>query len=63
MLLFSSITFRFEGLKLILEERGIRTVGDLCRLTEADIRQLPVREPKVVGTLNVLQKYEETKLR
>lgn len=55
--------FLFEGLKIVLEERGIQTVGQFCQLTEADIKQLPIRDPKIPSVLKVLQKYKETRLR
>ncbi|KAK7027371.1 hypothetical protein SK128_005114 [Halocaridina rubra] len=54
--------FLYEGLKMVLEERGIHTVGHLSRLTEADINRLPIRTPKLSLTLQILQKYEENKL-
>lgn len=55
--------FLFEGLKVILEERGIHTVGHLSRLTEADVSKLPIRSPKITTTFKILEKYEETRLR
>ncbi|XP_068244137.1 telomere-associated protein RIF1-like [Palaemon carinicauda] len=54
--------FLFEGLKMVLEERGIQTVGQFCQLTEADIKQLPIRDPKVPSALKVLENYKETRL-
>ncbi|XP_042219297.1 telomere-associated protein RIF1-like [Homarus americanus] len=52
-----------EGLMAVLEELGVKTVGQLSQLTEADVNKLPVRAPKIPVTLKILKKYEETELR
>ncbi|XP_066996220.2 uncharacterized protein [Anabrus simplex] len=40
-----------------LEENGIFTVGDLCSKSAAYVLQLPVKEPKLSSTLQVLENY------
>ncbi|XP_037792042.1 telomere-associated protein RIF1-like [Penaeus monodon] len=52
-----------DGLKKVLEDLGVTTVGQFCQLTEADVNKLPVRAPKVSSTLKVIKKYDETKSR
>ncbi|XP_042870341.1 telomere-associated protein RIF1-like isoform X2 [Penaeus japonicus] len=52
-----------DGLKKVLEDLGVTTVGQFCQLTEADVNKLPVRAPKVANTLKIIKKYDETKSR
>lgn len=48
------------GLLVTLEHTGITMVGQLCKLTEADVNTLPIKTPKVANTRRVLKEYEKT---
>ncbi|XP_046571029.1 LOW QUALITY PROTEIN: telomere-associated protein RIF1-like [Haliotis rubra] len=48
-----------RGLGQLVKARNIHTVGDLSKLTEVDIHNLPIRSPKVVTVRRVLHDLEQ----
>ena len=51
------ISSRIRGLGQLVRARSIRTIGDLCSLSEYDVHNLPIRSPKVTTMRKVLQTY------
>ncbi|XP_045136496.1 LOW QUALITY PROTEIN: telomere-associated protein RIF1-like [Portunus trituberculatus] len=51
------------GLLSSLENMGVTTVGQLCKLSEWDINSLPIKPPKTTNLRRVLKEYEKTWLR
>ena len=54
----SLYTCRSRGLSQLLHSKSIRTIGDLCSLSEYDVHLLPIRSPKVANLKKVMAKYE-----
>ena len=52
-----AVVFRIRGLGQLLRSKNIRTMGDLCALSEYDVNNLPIRMPKVVRVRQVLEAY------
>ncbi|KAM9343250.1 LOW QUALITY PROTEIN: telomere-associated protein RIF1 [Pholidichthys leucotaenia] len=48
-----------RGFGQLIRAKNIKTVGDLCALTPADIKALPIRSPKVSNVKKALQIYEQ----
>ncbi|XP_063841332.1 telomere-associated protein RIF1-like isoform X1 [Scylla paramamosain] len=56
-------TSMLPGLLSSLENMGVTTVGQLCKLSEWDISSLPIKPPKATNLRRVLKEYEKTWLR
>jgi len=46
-------------LKIVFRDRGIRTIGDLSALSEAEVESLPVRSPKSTNTVKCLEEFKK----
>ena len=51
---------RSRGLGQLVRARNINSIGDLARLTEVDIDNLPIRAPKVDTVKKVLERFAQT---
>lgn len=51
--------YRSRGLEQLVRSRNIRTVGDLCNLSEYEVHNLPIRSPKVPTLRKVLKQFED----
>lgn len=49
--------FRHRGLCQLMKARSVVTIGDLARLSEMDVQNMPVRSPKVEVVRVALQKF------
>ncbi|XP_043848504.1 telomere-associated protein RIF1 [Dromiciops gliroides] len=52
-----------RGLGQLIRAKNIKTIGDLCTLTAAEIKTLPVRSPKVSNVKKVLRIYHEQQMK
>ena len=57
----SSMFTRQGNLKQCLISQGVKTVGDMAKLTEPDIDLLPIQVPKLSTTLKAFKKSGATK--
>uniref|UniRef100_A0A6Q2ZJB3 Telomere-associated protein Rif1 N-terminal domain-containing protein n=1 Tax=Esox lucius TaxID=8010 RepID=A0A6Q2ZJB3_ESOLU len=51
-----------RGFGQLVRARNIRTVGDLSALTPSEIKNLPIRSPKISNVKKALQTYHEQQL-
>uniref|UniRef100_H3A8Z1 Replication timing regulatory factor 1 n=1 Tax=Latimeria chalumnae TaxID=7897 RepID=H3A8Z1_LATCH len=52
-----------RGVGQLVRAKNIKTVGDLCALTAAEIKTLPVRSPKVSTVKRALRVYHEQQMK
>ena len=52
-----------RGLGNIIRSQNIRTVGNLCALSESQIEGLPIRSPKVQVVKTALRKFKTQQMR
>ncbi|XP_012715413.2 telomere-associated protein RIF1 isoform X2 [Fundulus heteroclitus] len=54
-----SSTMWSRGFGQLIRARNVKSVGDLCALTPAEIKTLPIRSPKISNVKKALKIYEQ----